>query len=198
MRAARAAGVGDRHRVVEEDHDAVAGEALERAFVFEDQPAHRRVVFAQHAHHFLGLGGFGEGGEAAQVEEHHRDLAPVALQRIVGAAGDDRVGQLRREEALQPPHLASCSTPSATRCSSVAVPLRQFVALPVHLVVERLDAQQRVHAREQLGLVDRLGQEIVGAGLDALDALLRRVERGDQHDRQHAVRRVGADRRQTS
>ena len=35
MRAARAAGVRHRHRIVEEDHDAVAGEALERALVLD-------------------------------------------------------------------------------------------------------------------------------------------------------------------
>ena len=64
--------------------------------------AHRGVVLAQHAHDLLGLGGLGEGGEAAQVEEDHGDLAPVGLERIVGAAGHDQLGELRREEALQP------------------------------------------------------------------------------------------------
>ena len=36
------AGSGDRHRVVEEDHDAVAGEVLERALVRHDQRARSR------------------------------------------------------------------------------------------------------------------------------------------------------------
>ena len=71
-------GVGHRDRIVEEDHHAVAGEALERALVGEDEPAHLRVVLAEHAHHLLGLGGLGEGGEAAQVDEDHGDLAAVA------------------------------------------------------------------------------------------------------------------------
>ena len=53
-------------------------------------------------HHLFRLGGLGEGGEAAQVEEDDGDLAPMALERIVGAAGDDQLGELRREEALQP------------------------------------------------------------------------------------------------
>jgi hypothetical protein len=61
------------------------------------------VVVAQHGHDLLGLGGLREGGEAAQVEEHHRDLAPVALERVVGVAGEDQLGELGREEALQPP-----------------------------------------------------------------------------------------------
>src|SRR6267143_3097803 len=38
------ARVGHRHRVIEENHHAVAGEALERALVSEDQLAHARVV----------------------------------------------------------------------------------------------------------------------------------------------------------
>ena len=59
----------------------------------------------QHAHHLLGLGGLGERGEAAQVEEDDGDLAPVALERVLGAAGDDQLGELRREEALQPADL---------------------------------------------------------------------------------------------
>ena len=44
MRHARGARrrIGDRHRVVEEDHDAVAGEALERAFVLEDERGRSR------------------------------------------------------------------------------------------------------------------------------------------------------------
>src|SRR5438132_3485019 len=35
--------IGDRHRVVEEDHHPVAREVLERALVMEDELAHRRV-----------------------------------------------------------------------------------------------------------------------------------------------------------
>jgi len=59
-----------------------------------------------------------------------------------------------------------------------AVQLRQ-------LVVEALDPQQGAHARQDLRLVDRLGEEVVGARLDALHALLSGVERGDHHHRQH-------------
>jgi len=57
----------DLDRVVEEDHHPVAGEALEGALVGQDEAAHLRVVLAQHAHHFLGLGRLGEGGEAAEL-----------------------------------------------------------------------------------------------------------------------------------
>ena len=95
--------IGHRHRVVEEDHHAVAGEALERALVGEDQAAHLGVVLAEHAHDLLRLGGLREGGEAAQVEEDDGHLAPMGLERILGAAGHDQLGELGREEALEPP-----------------------------------------------------------------------------------------------
>ena len=72
----------------------------------EDQLAHRGVILAQHRHDLLRLGRFGERSEAAQVEEHHRDLPPVATQRVLGAAGDDQLGELRREEALEPTQAA--------------------------------------------------------------------------------------------
>src|SRR5205807_1633861 len=72
------------------------------ALVRENDLAHGRVVLPQHAHDLLRLGGLGEGGEATQVEEHDDDLAPVALERIVGAAVDDRLGERGREEALEP------------------------------------------------------------------------------------------------
>ena len=152
------------------------------------------MVFAEHGHHVFGIGGLGERGEAAQVEEDDGDLAPVALQRIVGAAGDDQLGELRREEALQPAHLLELADAVVDALLERAVELGELAALAQQLVVERLDAQQRAHPREQLGLADRLAEEIVGAGVEALGALLGRVERGDEDDRQHRVRRVGADR----
>ena len=63
--------------------------------MLEDQLAHLRVVLAQHAHDLLGLRRLGEGGEAAEVEEDDRHLAPVRAERILGAAGDDQLGELR-------------------------------------------------------------------------------------------------------
>ena len=69
---ARAAGSGTGDGIVEEDHHAVAGEALERALVGEDELAHFGVVLAQDAHQLLGLGRLREGREAAEVEERPR------------------------------------------------------------------------------------------------------------------------------
>ena len=94
--------VRHRHRVVEEDHHAVAGEALERAFVLEDQLAHLGVVLPEDHHQLLGLGGFGEGREAAEVEEDDRHFPAVRLQGVLRAPRHDQLGELGREEALEP------------------------------------------------------------------------------------------------
>ncbi len=47
-----------------------------------------------------------------------------------------------------------------------------------------LEPGQRTDPRDQRDLVDRLGQEIVGAGFEAAHAVRRLVERGDEDDRQ--------------
>src|SRR5262245_5717647 len=46
------------HGIVEKHHHAVAGKALERAFVRQDHLAHLGVVLAQHAHDLFRLRGF--------------------------------------------------------------------------------------------------------------------------------------------
>src|SRR2546425_3349146 len=94
-------GVRHRHRVVEEDHHAVAGEALEGALVLEDEPAHLCVVLAQYPHDLFGFGGLRERREPAEVEEDHRDLAPVALERVLRVAAHNQLRELRGEEALE-------------------------------------------------------------------------------------------------
>ena len=60
------------------------------------------MIGVEEVHHLLGLGDLGKAGKAAQVAEQHDDLAPVMLQDAgVVAVGDDEVGDLRRQEALQ-------------------------------------------------------------------------------------------------
>ena len=157
-----------------------------------DERAHRAVILAQHRFHFLGLRGVGERGEAAQVDEHVADLAPMRRKDRFLADREDRVRDCGREEALQLAHALDLGHLLRDALLELRVPFLQSVGLAPHLVLQRLDAQQRAHAREQLGLVDGLRQEIVGAGLDALDPLLLRVERRDEHDRQERGGGVGA------
>src|SRR5205814_5535437 len=95
--------VWDRHRIVEENHDAVARELVERPLELAHERSQRSVVFAQEVEHLLGLGGLAEGGVAAQIAEPDDDLAAVAFQDLLVALRDDEFGELRREEALQPP-----------------------------------------------------------------------------------------------
>ena len=59
------------------------------------------MIAAQQRHHFFGLGGVGEGREAAQIEKHDGDLATVRAQWIVFVARDDQFGQMRREKPLE-------------------------------------------------------------------------------------------------
>src|ERR1700730_11447562 len=68
-------------RRVEQDHHAIAGIAVECALVTENQFAQGGVIFAQHGHGLFGLGALGERGKAAQVAEHHRDFAAVAIEK---------------------------------------------------------------------------------------------------------------------
>ena len=99
-RALRRVVAGDG--VVEEDHEAVASEALECSLEAVDEVAQRAVVVGEHGHDLLGLHGLGERREPAEVAEHHGDLAAVALEKRLVARGDDQLDQLRREEPLQP------------------------------------------------------------------------------------------------
>ena len=49
----------------------------------------RAVVFAQEIEHLLGLGGFGEGGVAAQIAEHDDDFAAMAFEDFLVTLRDD-------------------------------------------------------------------------------------------------------------
>src|SRR5262245_51124826 len=142
--ANRALGrVRNLHRVVEEDHHAVAGEALERALVREDQTPHLGVVLAQYAHDLLGLGRLREGGEAAQVEEHHSHLAPMGLQGIVGAAGHDELGELRREKALETAQLLELGDLLGDTTLERLIPLGQLLPVANLLIVQTLLLEAR-------------------------------------------------------
>ena len=149
----------------------------------DDEHAHLRVVLAQDRHDLFGLRRLGEGREAAQIEEHDGDLATMALQRILGAARENRLGELRREEALESAEIVELRDLRRHPRLERAIELGE-------LVVQRLHAQERAHARQQLRLIDRLRQEIVGPRLDALHPLLPGLERGDHHDGQHRGRAI--------
>ena len=86
--------------------------------------------------------------------------------------------------------------PAASSLSASAGPimprLHAMGGAVAQFVDRHLEPDQRAHAGDQRDLVDRLGQEIVGARFEAAHAVGRLVERGDQHDRQMGGRRRGS------
>ena len=166
--AARSRRVGAGQRIVEEHHHAVAGEALERALVVADQRAERVVIFAQQLHDVLGLGGLGEGGEAAQVAEQRHDLAAMAVEHALVARRDD-----------QPRRAAARGSAAAGRCARARrAGRRPWPRGPCSArctwSCSCLDAQHRAHPRHQRAMVDRLGEIVVAAGFEPGDDVLRR------------------------
>jgi hypothetical protein len=81
--------VRTRHGIIEEHHQSVPGEALERSFEAEDELAERLVILAQNAHRLLRLGRLGKRRKAAQVAKNDRDLAAVAFEKRLVARRDD-------------------------------------------------------------------------------------------------------------
>tara|TARA_R100000365_G_scaffold987_1_gene3594 strand:- start:458 stop:1021 length:564 start_codon:yes stop_codon:yes gene_type:complete len=61
----------------------------------------------------------------------------------------------------------------------------QFVAgarAGAQFVTQPLEAGQALHSRQQLNIVDRLGQKVVGTGFKAAHAVRRLIEGGDHDD----------------
>jgi hypothetical protein len=59
------------------------------------------VIFAQKIEHFLGLGGLGESGVAAQIAEHDDYFTAMAFEDFLVALRDDEFGELWRKKPLQ-------------------------------------------------------------------------------------------------
>ena len=60
------------------------------------------MVLAQEVENLFGLGGLGERGVAAQIAEHYDNLAAVTFEDFLVALGDNQLGKLRCQKALQP------------------------------------------------------------------------------------------------
>jgi hypothetical protein len=166
------AGIVNRHRVVEHHHQSVAGEALDRALEFVNDDTDARVIFAQEAHHLLRLRGFGEGGESAQVAKDDRDLPAMAFERAIVTRRQDQFGHLRRQEALQAVHAPDLRKLLLHALFQRPIPAGQIGSLRAHLVGQLLHPEHRFDAGNQRGLIDRLGQIFVGAGVQSSDHVL--------------------------
>src|SRR5215469_16711356 len=95
--------VGDRYWVIEKNHDAIARELVERALELGNERPQRAMISAQEVEHLLGLRGLGERGIAAQIAEHHDDLATMAFEDLLVALRNDQFSKLRCQKPLQPP-----------------------------------------------------------------------------------------------
>ena len=143
--------VGLLDGIVEEHHEAVAREALERARELRDALAHRGVVLGERRHHLFGLEALGEGGEAAQVGEEDGDQ--LAL----------------RAQLAAPPRAITCSMICGGKKRSELGELELARAQPLG----RLDPDQRLHGL----LRDRL-QHLELEPLPGVAALARAERRG--------------------
>ena len=121
----------------------------------------------------------------------HGDLADVVKK---AAALERR--EVRGVESQRPAHARRI------RRQPLAVPLRQRVARldrrahaeddrlgRLEIVGVALQPDQRLDAGVELQRIERLAQEIVGAGQDAFQAIVALRLRGDDHDR-HETRRL--------
>ena len=95
--------------------------------------------------------------------------APVAGEH--GLVVDHQVGQLRRQEAPQPTDALELGHLVLHPLLELAVPRGDLVGLPLDGVVVALEPGQRPHPRQQLALVEGLGDEVVRAGLQPLQPL---------------------------
>ena len=167
MRTARCGASGARQRIVEEDHQAVAGEALERALEAVDEVAERRVVLAA----ARAITSSGSAVSANAVKPRRSQKTTVISRRWLSR--NDSSPEMTTSSAScgdrnrrSRPSRSSSLDLLARRAARAPVPRGELGGLRLDRVVVALDAQQRAHAGQQLGLVERLGDEVVGAGLD--------------------------------
>ena len=112
---------------------------------------------------------------------------------IVGAAGHDELGELRREEALEPAQPLELGDLLGDAPLQRLVPLRQLAAMARLLVVQALLLQAGADPRLQEHRVERLGQVVLGAELDAAHHAVHLVQRRDHEDRDVAQRGIGLE-----
>jgi hypothetical protein len=88
----------------------------------------------------------------------------MALEEGFVARRHDELGELRWQKAPQPARALELGDLLLDALLELAVPRGQLCRLGLDRVVIALDAQQRTDAREQLGLLEGLGDEVVGPG----------------------------------
>jgi hypothetical protein len=92
-------GVGQRDRIVEEDHHPVAGEVLEGPLVSNHELACSGVILGKNVDELLRLGCLRKGRESAEVEVHDCDVGAMAGQDLPAVLARDELSDLGRNEA---------------------------------------------------------------------------------------------------
>ena len=186
-------GVGHGHRVVEEDHHAVAGEALQRAFVragsARRSPRGTRAARPSPPR---------APTRSAKAVKPRRSRNTTVISRRWLCSGSSAppltissasCGEKKRRSR---PTRSSSATCSATRRSSDAFHCLHLAGQRLDRGRAGLDAQHRAHARDERGVVHRLGQVLVAARFEPRDDVLRVRHRGDHDDGREGEVRVGA------
>jgi hypothetical protein len=131
------------------------------------------MVVAEEIQHFLGLGGLGKGGVAAQIAKHDDDLAAMAFEDLLVALRDDQLRQLRREEPLQSPDptefldlLGDASFETTVQLRDLIGPLAQFTEQPCVL---RRDDRLRREVFEESDLLVAEGSTFLTSDGDRAD-----------------------------
>jgi hypothetical protein len=115
----------------------------------------------------------------------------MGLQGIVGAAGHDALGEVGREEALEPAEALELSHLLGDAALERLVPLGELLTMARLLIVKPLLFQTRADSSLQQDRVERLVQIVLCAQLDAAHDALDLVERRDHQHGDSAKRRVG-------
>ena len=158
--------------------------------MLQDELPHRLVVLAEDAHHLFRLRRLREAGEAAKVEEDDGDLAAVGAERIVGAAGHDQLGELGREEPLQPAQALHLGDLVLDALLERPVPLGQLQRVLGLLITEPLLLEAGPDPGSQQHGVAGLRQVVLGAELDRPDHARCLVERRDHQHRDVTALRI--------
>ena len=160
-----------RDRGAERGHDAVAHVVDDRAAVIEHRVGHQREVRVDRLDDLLDGSALGVAREPAEVSEQHR-----ARQQL---RPDPRVAVRPREDLVH--HLFGQE------------PHEDVADALVLEIVQGLAVEPGVDARAQDRRVERLGQEVVGAGLQTADDALGVVDARDHDHGQVAELLVGLD-----
>src|SRR5205085_8488686 len=149
----------DRYWVIEEHHDAVARELVERSFELAHERPQSAMVLTQELQHLLRLGSFGEGGVAAQVAEHDDDFAAMAFEDLLVTLRDDQLRQLWCQESFQAPDPAQLTDLLRNPRFETAVEFGYFLGALAQLV----EQPSVLHRDDRLrGKVLQQGDLLVG------------------------------------